>query len=210
MLFPWISQVAPLLDRAPTVGQLLDLCEENYGLLLEMAPQLRRQEGLLKSARPGHMDLYLEVLEQTPYTTVVHLTYYFSHQQGQVPDPDAVLRVYHDAAQVEVVDLRQSALPLVAGYHYPSLLNKWKVQLFLSKCRATSSNLGAAGACSENHREYIHVGSASASLPPKFSDQAPAPLFNSLRPWMTSSCVEMACLLPAPGTPFQRGKGIVD
>ena len=138
------------------------------------------------------------------------LACYFSHQQGQVPDPDAVLRVYHDTAQVEVVDLRQSALPLVAGYHYPSLLNKWKVQLFLSKCRATSSNLGAAGACSENHREYIHVGSASASLPPKFSDQAPAPLFNSLRPWMTSSCVEMACLLPAPGTPFQRGKGIVD
>ena len=40
---------------------------------------------------------------------------------------------------------------------------------------------GRAGTCSENRREYIHVGSASASLPPKFSDQVPAPLFNSLR-----------------------------
>ena len=40
---------------------------------------------------------------------------------------------------------------------------------------------GRAGTCSENRREYIHVGSASASLPPMFSDQVPAPLFNSLR-----------------------------
>ncbi len=34
-----------------------------------------------------------------------------------------------------------------------------------------------AGACSENRREYLPVGSASASMPPKFSDQATAPLF---------------------------------
>lgn len=142
MLFPWVSQVAPLLERAPTVGQLLDLSEENYRLLLEIAPRLRHQQGLLRSERPGHMDLYLEILEQTPYTTVVHLTYYFSHHRGQVPDPDAVLRVYHDAAQIEVVDLRQSALPLVAGYQHPSLLNKWKVQLFLSKWLAYCRHQG--------------------------------------------------------------------
>ena len=47
--------------------------------------------------------------------------------------------------------------------------------------RVPSSKLGRVGASSENRREYIHVGSASASLPPKFSDQAPAPLFNDLQ-----------------------------
>jgi len=142
MQFPWVSQLASLLDRAPTVGQLLDLCEENYWQLMAMAPGLRRQQGLLKSSRPGQMDLYLEVLEQTPYTTVVHLTYYFSHHQGQVPDPDAVLRLYHDAAQVEVMNLRQSALPLEAGYQHPSLYNRWKVQLFLSKWLAYCAHQG--------------------------------------------------------------------
>ncbi len=39
---------------------------------------------------------------------------------------------------------------------------------------------GRAGTCSENRREYVHVSSTSASLPPKFSEQVPAPLFNSL------------------------------
>lgn len=148
MLFPWVSQVAPLLERSPTVGQLLDLCEENYWLLMDIAPSLRQLRGLYRSGRPGQVALYLEVLEQTPYTTSVHLTYYFPRQRGQVPDPDVLLRVYHDAIQVEVVDLRQSALPVVAGYHHPSLRNKWKIQLFLSKwlayCRHQGHRFGDA------------------------------------------------------------------
>jgi uncharacterized protein YqiB (DUF1249 family) len=142
MRMPWVSQITALLDDAPTVGRLLDLCEENYWQLMEMAPGLADARGLLKSSRPGQMDLYLEVLEQTRYTTVVHLTYYFSHHRGQVPDPDATLRLYHDAAQVEVIDLRQSALPLIAGYQHPSLRNRWKVQLFLSKWLAYCRHQG--------------------------------------------------------------------
>ena len=79
------------------------------------------------------MDLYLEILEQAPYTTLVHVTYYFAHHQGQHPDPDALLRVYHDARQIEVVDLQQNILPVRPNYNYPGLLNKWRVNLFLSK-----------------------------------------------------------------------------
>ncbi len=142
MRFPWLSQLHTLLDSAPTVGRLLDLCEENYWQLMALAPGLASARGLMKSSRPGQMDLYLEVLEQTPYTTVIHLTYYFSHHEGQMPDPDAVLRLYHDAAQVEVIDLRQSALPLIAGYQHPSLRNRWKVQLFLSKWLAYCRHQG--------------------------------------------------------------------
>ncbi|HDK38424.1 MAG TPA: DUF1249 domain-containing protein [Thiolapillus brandeum] len=122
-----------MLNSLPTVGKLLDLCEENYQLLLALAPKLRHMCGLHASCRPRHMDLYLEVVEQTPYTTVVHLTYYFSHAEGQRADPDALLRVYHDARQIEVVNLRQKALPVDVGYHHPSLFNKWKINVFLSK-----------------------------------------------------------------------------
>ncbi|WP_456412153.1 DUF1249 domain-containing protein [Thiolapillus sp.] len=133
MQYPWISRTDQLLDCLPTVGKLLDLCEENYHLLLALAPQLHAMKGLYASCRPGHMDLFLEVLEQTPYTTVVHLTYYFAHEQGQCADPDALLRVYHDARQIEVVSLRQKALPIKASYQHPGLLNKWKINVFLSK-----------------------------------------------------------------------------
>lgn len=131
------------------MGRLLDLCEENYELLMDMAPELRQMEGVAASSRSGQMDLYLDVLEQTPYTTVVHLTYYFSHQLGQFPDPDAVLRLYHDAHQIEVISLKQSALPLEFGYQYPSLYNKWKVNLFLAKWLAFCLHQGHQFASNE-------------------------------------------------------------
>lgn len=133
MQLPWVSHVQKLLLEPPTVGRLMDLCEENYGLLMSMAPQLRRMRGHYLSSRPGHMDLYLEIMQQAPYTTELHLTYYFSHTHGQAPDPDAILRVYHDANQIEVVDLKEQALPVAANYHPPGLFNKWKANVFLSK-----------------------------------------------------------------------------
>ncbi|WP_457673346.1 DUF1249 domain-containing protein [Thiolapillus sp.] len=133
MQYPWISQVEKLLDSSPTVGGLLDLCEENYRLLMRLAPDLKRLRDNLASRRPGHLDLHLEILEQTPYTTMIRLTYFFPHGEGRQADPDAVLRVYHDARQIEVIRLEQHVLPVESSYHYPSLFNKWKINVFLSK-----------------------------------------------------------------------------
>ena len=79
------------------------------------------------------MDLYLEILEQTPYTTLIHLTYYFEHQEGQRPDPDATLRAYHDARQIEILTLQQRIIPLNRGAQHPTLEQKWKINLFASK-----------------------------------------------------------------------------
>jgi uncharacterized protein YqiB (DUF1249 family) len=111
----------------------MDLCEENYRVLMRLVPQLHELQGSYRSELSRGMDLHLEILEQTPYTTLLHLTYYFSHAAGVVPDPDATLRAYHDAAQVEVQDLRQTALPLDRGPHFPTLEQKWKANMFLSK-----------------------------------------------------------------------------
>lgn len=130
---PWTGQLKHLLDRQPTVGDLMALCEENYVHLLGMAPALKSLSGTYCSRRAGHMDLYLQVLEHTPYTSLLHLTYYFDHHDGQRPDPDTVLRVYHDAQQVEVQELRQHALPMERLFEAPGLLNKWRANLFISK-----------------------------------------------------------------------------
>ena len=105
MYYPWTPQIDKLMDYRPTLGRLLDLCEENYLLLMSLAPHLTHMQGLLSSRVSGNMDLFLEIVEQTPYTTVIHLTYYFSHESGQNADPDALLRVYHDAQQIEVINL---------------------------------------------------------------------------------------------------------
>jgi len=121
------------LDSRPTVGDLLTLCEENYRCLHSLVPQLRRLQGEHCSSRPDHQDLHLTILEQTPYTTLLRLTYRFPHADGGTSDPDALLRVYHDARQVEVEDLRQQALPTDRLYEAPGLVNKWRLNLFVAK-----------------------------------------------------------------------------
>ena len=134
--YPWSASFLGL--GRPTVGDLMGLCEENYHALMRLIPDLRRIEGEERSVLARDQALHLEVLEQAPYTTLLRLTYYFPHNDGLAhrmrdPDPDALLRVYHDAGQVEVLNLRQTALPLHNHYRYPALEAKWKVNLFLSK-----------------------------------------------------------------------------
>ncbi|EGW53107.1 hypothetical protein TevJSym_bm00100 [endosymbiont of Tevnia jerichonana (vent Tica)] len=131
------------------MGALLDLSEENYRLLLRLAPELRLMQGRALSCLDHGMDLHLEVLEQTPYTSLLHLTYFFPHAGGHYPDPDANLRVYHDSKQVDIVDLRQSALPLKKWGDNPTLEQRWKLNLFLSKwlafCVIQGHGFGAGG-----------------------------------------------------------------
>ena len=74
----------------------------------------------------------LTVVSQSPYTTLLRLTYEFSGGHGPA-EPDALLRVYHDARMVEVEDLRQDTLPTNRLFEAPGLLNKWRANLFVSK-----------------------------------------------------------------------------
>lgn len=121
------------LDSRPSMGDLLALCEENYHCLHSLVPQLKCLHGRHCSSRPDHQDLHLTIVEQTPYTTLLRLTYQFPHPDGGMSEPDALLRVYHDARQVDVEDLRQQALPTRRLYEAPGLLNKWRLNLFVSK-----------------------------------------------------------------------------
>ncbi len=127
------KQLYKWLDGRPSVGDLLALCEENYRHLHRLVPQLQCLEGSHRSRRPDHQDLHLTIVEQTPYTTLLRLTYQFTDVDGATSDPDALLRVYHDARQVEVEDLRQQALPTGRLYEAPGLVNKWRLNLFVAK-----------------------------------------------------------------------------
>ena len=120
------------LRSEPTIGDLATLCEENYRQLHGLAPQLAVLTGRHRSSRPDHQDLVLTVVSQAPYTTLLRLTYEFSESHGPA-EPDALLRVYHDAQMVEVEDLRQHTLPTDRLFEAPGLLNKWRANLFVSK-----------------------------------------------------------------------------
>jgi len=133
-----ISRRLDLFATTPTVGGLMVLCEENYGALMRLAPGLPSLRGRLASRCAGQPDLYTEIIDQAPYTTTLRLTHRFADLDPSAGssgglEPNALLRAYHDAGQVEVLDLRQTILPLHSAYHPPALAAKWKVNLFLSK-----------------------------------------------------------------------------
>ena len=157
--YPW--GLRHLLTGCPSVGCLMDLCDENYRHLLRLAPELRTLAGRFRSRVIGGMDLHLEILEQTPYTTCIHLTYYFEHQDQAHPDPDATLRVYHDSRQVEVLDLRQQVLPPCRIGDGTALLQKWRINLFLSKwlayCVQQGHRFGPAQRSDASCRESVTV-----------------------------------------------------
>ena len=129
--YPW--SLRHQLGEQPTVGWLMDLCDENYCHLIKLAPDLCRLKGQYLSQVNDDMDLHMDVLEQTPYTTLLHLTYYFNCVESKQPNPDANLRIYHDAKQVELVGLQKPAFSLDQEMHCGALRQKWKANLFLSK-----------------------------------------------------------------------------
>ncbi len=128
---------AALWSGRPTVGALMVLCEENYARMSRLVPGLPSRRGVLVSQVAGGVDLHLTIEVQSPYTTLMRLTHVFGGgeigRSGFGSDPDVELRVYHDARQVEVLGLRQTALPLHAEYRPPALVAKWRANLFLAK-----------------------------------------------------------------------------
>jgi uncharacterized protein YqiB (DUF1249 family) len=120
----------------PTVGGLMEVCEDSYTSLMRLAPNLRLARGLLRAGQATGADLYLQVVEQSRYTTMIYLTYAFARNPGDAShclEPNARLCAYHDARQVEVLDLDQTALPIYRHYACPALDAKWKANLFLAK-----------------------------------------------------------------------------
>lgn len=124
---------------------LMDLYENNYLRLRRLVPDVSRMPEQAVSRVPGCLDLYLEVLERTPFTTTLRLTYQFEEQGGSMAEPAVSLRVYHDAHQVEVLTghLKHGRI------HYDHIQNstgavKWKLNRFLYKWLGFCLHLGHA------------------------------------------------------------------
>ncbi|MBK1646238.1 hypothetical protein CKO25_16605 [Thiocapsa imhoffii] len=125
--------ISCILTGQPNVGALMSLCEENYARLVRLIPDLAARSGHAMSCIPDGPALYLEIEEQARFTTSVRLTYRFASAGQRHPDPDARLRVYHDARQIEVIDLRQRTLPVRGQNQSSALALKWQANLFIGK-----------------------------------------------------------------------------
>lgn len=118
-------------------GNLMELYEKNYMQLRLLVPELK--DGPITTAIsvvPGCLTLYMQVTEQSPYTSTIRLTYRFVDNEGTTSrasfEPDLTIRVYHDARSAEVLS------GLLHGQQHVqrttrSLDDSWKLNRFLFK-----------------------------------------------------------------------------
>lgn len=117
---------------------LMEMYEANYIRLRKLCGYKDSMPSIAVSRISKGMDLYLQVLEQTRYTSTIALTYYFTDARyGFLAYPDLKLRIYYDALQAEVISQsfrRKNSGRYVAGYPACSpLLTRWHINRFLFK-----------------------------------------------------------------------------
>ena len=117
---------------------LMELYEINYISMMCLCPGLHGLTHNLVSSVDGALDLHLQLLERSKYTTTVLLTYYFKDDSSKLkPEPNLVIRIYHDARQAEVLSRsyrrvrRETETSNSQGL--PELKNKWILNRFLYK-----------------------------------------------------------------------------
>lgn len=136
MLFD--CQLVPqTIVRPNTFVGLMSLYESNYLRLLQLIPEIDRLDGCFRSRVAGECDLYVEILERCRYTVTLSLTYRFNGVDGDVANPDMVVRVYLDGSQAEAMGVRSQyrQLPLqrLVASHRHELDARWKRNIILNK-----------------------------------------------------------------------------
>ena len=124
--------------RPVSFVSLMTLYESNYIRLRGLMGDVRSMAGRIVSSTPSDCDLHVEIVEHSPYTTVLRLTYVFDEPAGQLADPDLEVRVYHDARLAEAsrcarwvkhpgLESIRSGLSVALGERWlrNMLLNKW-------------------------------------------------------------------------------------
>lgn len=136
--------VPQCIYRPGTFTGLMTLYESNYIKLHQLVTELEWPIGGVVSSSPRDNDLHAAIVRREPYTTTLRLTYWFDDLNGaRVPDPDIVVRIYHDARLVEAVSsgdthrhaklrelVRSSSAELDRRWRLNMLLNKWLDYLF--------------------------------------------------------------------------------
>ena len=121
---------------------LMEMYEGNYIRLRKLLGDKEKLPEVAVSRITEGMDLYLQVLDQTTYTTTIALTYYFADvDEGFLAYPNLKIRIYYDALQAEVMsqDYRRKSLiadPNFRAFNHqidPELLKRWRMNRFLYK-----------------------------------------------------------------------------
>ena len=114
---------------------MMGVYEANYRRLMGIVPDLRRIRGTVFSELHGRPVLFLDMVEQCKYTSLLAITHYLSVDNRLVADLSMKVRAYHDARLAEVISYqRQSRFLPINAYPNPRMhqpFEKRQVNLFL-------------------------------------------------------------------------------
>ncbi len=130
--------------RPGSFSGLMTVYESNFIKLARLIDDLHElgPESTRVSCCSRDLDLHVEVQLREPYTTTLRLTYWFEEalEAGRpepVPDPDLIVRVYHDARLAEAVagreDHQHAKLREIAMRHSLELGRRWRNNIMLNK-----------------------------------------------------------------------------
>lgn len=132
------SLALPCPTRPGSFTALLHLYESNYLRMHWLFDDLAALPDTHCSRVVADLPLHLKVLERSPYTTTLRLTYYFDDGHGRIADPDLTVRIYLDTEQAEAMACRSQHLHHALRKFDPapadelnrrwarnSMLNKW-------------------------------------------------------------------------------------
>jgi uncharacterized protein YqiB (DUF1249 family) len=124
--------------RPRSFSGLMTLYESNHLKFLQLIQGRLPQRAQSLSTVIDDCDLHLDILARERYTSTLKLTYWFSNDSsGCTPDPDMLVRVYHDAALAEAVGGREGhrhhLLRALAASHSGELDRRWRANIMLNK-----------------------------------------------------------------------------
>lgn len=89
--------------RVQGMGALMTEMEDNYLLLRQLSHDLRALPDRWVSPEYTGLRLRLQVMERSPYTSTLQLSYELELDNDRHLAPDLLIRVYHDARLAEVL-----------------------------------------------------------------------------------------------------------
>ncbi len=116
---------------------LEQICESNYQKLLRLIPDLFTFKETAIGLAAHNTMLHLKVIEHTPYTMTVELSYCFNKNLEEFLEPAVNIRIYLDAQLAEVIsDHARASVAQVfkdPGLSREIMNYKWRLNYFLQK-----------------------------------------------------------------------------
>ncbi|OQK17721.1 hypothetical protein AU255_07610 [Methyloprofundus sedimenti] len=116
---------------------LQNICETNYRKLFSLIPNLKSIDASAQGFSDGKPMLHMKILEQSPYTKTIQLSYFFENDAEALLEPAVKIRLYFDVCIAEVLrDYKRVEVSNAIGDISLStdIMNyKWRLNYFLEK-----------------------------------------------------------------------------